>query len=83
MSVSVARGAAPKYVIEILKRVAANQSGVTKEPVPEAYVVNFAPAAVNFNVRAWTEQYEDCVQVRSDLSVAIDEALIRENIPIA
>jgi potassium-dependent mechanosensitive channel len=83
VSVTVARGAVPQHVIEILKRVAANQPGVIKEPVPQAYVVNFASAAVSFNVRAWTEQYEDWVLVRSDLSVAIDEALIRENIPVA
>lgn len=83
MSVTVARGVVPQHVIEILKRVAAGQPGVIKEPVPQAYVVNLAPAAVSFNIRAWTEKYEDWVQVRSDLSVAIDEALIRENIPVA
>jgi hypothetical protein len=34
-------------------------------------------------LRAWTDQYEDWIQVRSDLAVAIDEALIRENIAVA
>jgi potassium-dependent mechanosensitive channel len=82
VSVTVPRGTAPQHVIEILKRVAANQPGVTKDRVPQAYAVNFAPAAVSFNVRAWTEQYEDWVQVRSDLAVAVDEALMRENIPV-
>ena len=57
------------------KRVAANHPGVTEEPAPQAHVVNFASATVSFNLRAWTERYEDWVQVRSDLSVAVDEAL--------
>ena len=83
MPVTVARGAAPQHVIEVLKRVAANQPGVTKEPAPQAYAVSFVSAAVSFNLRAWTDQYEDWIQVRSDLAVAIDEALIRENIAIA
>jgi potassium-dependent mechanosensitive channel len=83
VSVTVARGPAPQRVIEVLKRVAANHPGVTKEPAPEAHVVNFASATVSFNLRAWTEQYEDWVQVRSDLSVAVDEALTRENITVA
>ena len=83
VSVTVARGPAPQRVIEVLKRVAANHPGVTKEPAPEAHVVNFASAVVSFNLRAWTEQYEDWVQVRSDLSVAVDEALTRENITVA
>jgi potassium-dependent mechanosensitive channel len=83
VSVTVARGAVAQQVIGVLKRVAANQAGITKEPAPQAYAVSFSSGAVNFNVRAWTERYEDWMQVRSDLSVAIDEALIRENIPVA
>jgi potassium-dependent mechanosensitive channel len=83
VSVTVARGPAPQRVIEVLKRVAANHPGVTKAPAPEAHVVNFASAVVSFNLRAWTEQYEDWVHVRSDLSVAVDEALTRENITVA
>jgi small-conductance mechanosensitive channel len=81
--VTVARGAAPHHVVEVLKRVAANHPGVTEEPAPQAHVVNFASATVSFNLRAWTERYEDWVQVRSDLSVAVDEALTAENITVA
>jgi potassium-dependent mechanosensitive channel len=47
--VTVARGADPQRVIDVLKRAAANQAGVTKEPVAQAYVVNFAASAVTFN----------------------------------
>jgi len=83
VSVTVARGAAPEHVIEVLKRVAANHSSITKEPAPQAHVVNFAAATVSFSLRAWTERYEDWVQVRSDLSVAVDKALTRENITVA
>jgi small-conductance mechanosensitive channel len=83
VSVTVARGAAPRNVIEVLERVAANHPAITKEPLPQAYVVNFASAAVSFKLRAWTDRYEDWVQVRSDLAVAVDEALTRENITLA
>jgi len=34
-----------------LKRVAANQAGITKDPAPQAYVVNFGSAAVSLNLR--------------------------------
>ena len=81
--VTVARGTAPQQVIEVLKRVAINQPGITKEPAPQAYVASFGPAAVSFHLRAWTDRYEDWVQVRSNLAVAVDEALNRENIAIA
>ena len=83
VSVTVARGVPPQRVIELLKSVAANHPGLTKEPAPQAYVANFASGAVSFQLRAWTDRYEDWVQVRSDLSVAVDDALTRENIAIA
>jgi small-conductance mechanosensitive channel len=81
--VNVARGVAPHRVIEILKSAAANHPSLAKEPAPQAYVLSFAPGSVSFQLRAWTDRYEDWVQVRSDLSVAVDEALTRENIAIA
>ena len=83
VSVTVARGVAAHRVVEILKNVAANHPTVAKEPEPQAYVVNLATAAVTFQLRAWTDRYEDWIQVRSDLSVAVDDALIRENIMLA
>jgi potassium-dependent mechanosensitive channel len=70
-------------VIEVLKRVAANQPVIAKQPAPQAYLVNFASVAISFNLRVWTDQYEDWIQVRSNLAVAMDEALTRENIAVA
>jgi potassium-dependent mechanosensitive channel len=81
--VSVARGVDPERVVELLKSVAANNPSIAKEPAPQAYIVNLAPGAVSFQLRAWTDRYEDWVQVRSDLSLAVDRALTRENILIA
>src|SRR5271165_1701982 len=81
--VSVARGVAPQRVLELLKSVAAKHPSIAKEPAPQAYIVSFAPGAVSFQLRGWTDRYEDWVQVRSDLSLAVDEALTRENITIA
>jgi potassium efflux system protein len=80
---SVARGVAPQRVVEVLKSAAANHPSVAKEPPPQAYAVNFASGAVSFQLRAWTDRSEDWIQVRSDLAVAVDDALTRENIRIA
>jgi small-conductance mechanosensitive channel len=81
--VTVARGAPAHRVIEVLKNVAVNHSTVAKEPAPQGYVLSFGPASTTFQLRAWTDRYEDWIQVKSDLSVAIDDALIRENITLA
>jgi potassium-dependent mechanosensitive channel len=80
--VTVVRGTSPQRVVELLKTVAANHPGVAKEPQPQSHVLNFSSGAVTFQLRAWTNRYEDWVQVRSDLAVAVDEALSRESIGI-
>jgi small-conductance mechanosensitive channel len=46
-------------------------------------LVNFSAGAVTFQLRAWTDRHQDWAQVRSDLSIAINDTLARENIAIA
>ena len=82
VSVNVAGGADSQRVVELLKSTAAAHPGVTKEPSPQVYVTNFSAGAVTFQLRAWTNRHEDWAQLRSDLSVAVNEALAREKIAI-
>jgi potassium efflux system protein len=83
VSVSVVGSADPQRVIESLKSTAAAQPGVAKDPSPQVYLVNFTGAAVTFQLRAWTDRYRDWAQLRSDLSVAVNQTLAREKITIA
>ena len=83
VSVNVAGGVDSQRVVELLKRTAAAHAGVTKEPPPHVYVTNFSAGAVTFQLRAWTDRHEDWAQLRSDLSVAVNDALAREKIAIA
>jgi potassium-dependent mechanosensitive channel len=80
--VTVVRGTTPPRVVELLKSVATSHPGIAKQPEPQAYVLNFTSGAMTFQLRAWINRYEDWAQVRSDLSVAVDDALARENISI-
>lgn len=81
--IGVSGGADLQRVTELLKNVALNQSGIAKAPAPQVYVASFTAGAVNFQLRAWTDRYQDWAQVRSDLAVAVSEALVREKIAIA
>ena len=83
VSVNVIGGADPQRVVELLKSTAAAHPGVAKEPAPQVYVTNFSAGAVTFQLRAWTDRHEDWAQLRSDLSLAVNEALAREKIAIA
>ncbi len=83
VSVNVVGGANPQRVFELLKSTAAGHPGVAKEPSPQVYVVNFTAGAITFQLRVWTDQYHEWAQLRSDLSVAVNDALAREKIAIA
>jgi potassium efflux system protein len=82
VSVSVVGGADVQRVAELLKTTAAGHPDVAKEPAPRVYVANLTAAAVTFQLRAWTDRHEAWAQLRSDLSVAINDALAREKIAI-
>jgi len=83
VSVNVAGGSDPQRVVELLKTTGAAHPGVAKEPSPQVYVTNFSAGAVTFQLRAWIDRYEDLPQLRSDLSLAVNNALAREKIAIA
>jgi small-conductance mechanosensitive channel len=78
--VSTARGADPEHVIELLKNVAIAHDKISQQPGPQAYFSDVASGALNFELRAWTEHYEEWVRIRSDLAMAINDALVKENL---
>ena len=82
ISVSVAGGADVQRVAELLKNTAASHPDVAKKPAPQVYVVNLTAGAVTFQLRVWTDRNEAWAQLRSDLSVAVNNALTREKIAI-
>jgi potassium efflux system protein len=83
VSVNVLPGANSQRVVELLKTTATSEPGVASEPAPQVYVVNFSAGAVTFQLRAWTDRYQDWARVRSDLAVAVNSALVEERIAIA
>jgi potassium efflux system protein len=83
LSVNVVGGVDSQRVVELLKSTAVGHPGVAKQPSPQVYVVNFTSGAVTFQLRAWTDRYSEWAQLRSDLSVAVNDALAREKIAIA
>jgi potassium-dependent mechanosensitive channel len=83
VSINVVAGVDHQRVVDLLKMTAAEQPGVAKEPLPQVYVVSFSSGAVTFQLRAWTDRNEEWAQLRSDLAVAVNDALVREQIAIA
>jgi small-conductance mechanosensitive channel len=72
----------PQTVIDLLIKVADLHPDVLKNPAPRAYLVNFAGGFLTFRLSAWIDSSEGWVRITSDLSLAINAALAKENIAI-
>jgi potassium efflux system protein len=75
LPVGVNYSAAPHKVIEVLEAAATAHPRVLKSPPPKALFVEYGNSSINFELRAWTDAFEDWYQVRSELAVAIFDAV--------
>ena len=67
---------------DLLKGVAAAQPLIAREPAPQAYFIGFGGETLKFELRAWTDRYEEWTQIRSDLALGINTAFAAEHIAI-
>jgi potassium-dependent mechanosensitive channel len=74
LPVGVSYGTAPKQAIELFESVARAHPQVLQYPPPRALFTGYGDSSINFELRAWTE-YINWVQVHSDLTVAVYEAV--------
>lgn len=68
-------GVSPATVVELLQRIARENPAVLKHPAPEALLVGYGSSTLNFELRAWTDRFDQWAQVQSELAIAVyDEA---------
>ena len=80
LAVGVAYGNDPERVIEILRGIAAAHPLVVEAPAPTALFVGFGDTALNFELRAWTDRFEQWGTIRSELAVAVTKAFAEAGI---
>ena len=80
--VGVAYGVDPERVIKLLSDVASAIPGVLANPAPVALFQGFGDSALNFELRAWTDHFEEWGAVRSRIVVAVNNRLKAEGIEI-
>jgi potassium-dependent mechanosensitive channel len=83
IQINVTRAADPAHVTQLLKQVAQEYPRVAKHPAPQAYVSTLSAGSLTLELRAWTESYDDWLEIRSDLIGSINQRLTRENIALA
>jgi potassium efflux system protein len=75
LPVGVSYSAAPQKVIEVLEAAATAHPRVLKNPPPKALFMEYGDSSINFELRAWTDAFDNWYQVRSELAVAIFDAV--------
>ncbi len=78
---SVPPATTPKQVIEIMEKAAENHPLISEAPLPQVLFDEISFDRLTFKLRAWTDYFDKVLKIRSDLVLAISEALNAENIP--
>lgn len=73
--VGVNYGADPKKVMRMLEELASEHADILKNPPPQCIFLGYGDSSINFELRAWTEQFGDWMRIKSDLVVAIYDAV--------
>jgi potassium efflux system protein len=82
INIGVKYGTDPERVIELLLQVARDDDRILDHPATDALFMGFGDSSLDFSLRAWTGRYSEWIQIRSDLSVAVNRALAEAGIEI-
>ncbi|PQP35564.1 hypothetical protein C6A37_01770 [Desulfobacteraceae bacterium SEEP-SAG9] len=75
LPVGVNYSAAPQAMIELLEKTAQAHSDVLKNPPPIGLFIGYGDSSINFELRAWTDQFDNWRVVRSELAIAVYDAV--------
>jgi small-conductance mechanosensitive channel len=74
LPIGVSYSSVPKEVIKVLERVAIDHPQILADPPPQAVFTGYGDSSINFELRAWTDQFDDWPRIRSELATAVFEA---------
>lgn len=82
LNISTPYSADPQRTMDLLVEIARSCSGVAATPAPACIMTGLAPGELQFNVRAWTMDFADWVQVRTELAMNIRNGLAEAGIEV-
>ena len=82
VEVGVRYGTDPERVLALLLEIAVADDRILERPEPTALFLGFGASSLDFRLRAWTARMDTWVQIRSDLTVAVNRALAEAGIEI-
>ena len=82
ISVGVAYGTDPVKVLALLKELTTDHEDILKKPEPQVLFMGFGESSLDFELRFWTTNFETWLIIKSELTLAVHEALKKANIEI-
>lgn len=82
LNISTAYSVDPQRTMDLLVQIARSCDGVAATPAPACIMTGLAPGELQFNVRAWTKDFGDWVQVRTELAMKIRNGLAEAGIEV-
>lgn len=82
VDVGIAYGTDAALAIRVLEQATRETPKVAAEPAPAVLFLGLGDSALNFSVRAWTDEFDDSAIVRSDLVTRLYTALADAGIEI-
>jgi small-conductance mechanosensitive channel len=82
LAVGVAYGNEPQAVIDVLLEAARKRDDILDYPAPSALFVGFGDSSLDFELRGWTDRFDDFLRVKSALAVDVCGALAEAGIQI-
>lgn len=82
LSISVAYGSDPEQILTLLRGVASGHPLVLDHPPPVALLTAFGDTALTFELRCWTDRFEQWAFIRSELAIALNKAMTEAGIAV-
>jgi small-conductance mechanosensitive channel len=82
VNLGVAYGTDARRVLELLEKVTRGTPGIAPDPEPAFVFLGLGPNALEFGIRAWTNDFGDWVAIKSELVARVYEALREARIEI-
>jgi potassium-dependent mechanosensitive channel len=80
--VGVAYGTNPRKVQELLLNTARADERLLENPAPSVLFLGFGDSSLDFSLRAWTDDFDNFLTIKSDLTLAVHDAIYAAEIEI-
>ena len=82
LNISTHYSADPQRTMDLLVEIARSCTHVSATPPPACIMTGLAPGELQFNVRAWTRDFGDWVEARTELAMKIRNGLAEAGIEV-